>query len=282
LSASIARSDSSTSSREVTSPARTSSACSVAGRVRYSVAMAEEGTLAPNGVTRIRADNPSPLTLDGTNTYVAGRWVIDPGPDDPDHLDAVAAHGPFDGIVLTHSHYDHAEGAPSLAARAGLEVVAPGGGERVGPFEVIATPGHSPDSVALLFGRVLFAGDTVLGTGSVFVGGEEGSMAAYLDSLRRLLELDLDAICPGHGPVIWEPRAKLEEYLSHRLERERLVVEALSAGAQTRDEVLDRAWSDVDFEAAPYLRFAAGLTLDAHLDKLSAEGRLRDEISRLR
>src|SRR3954452_8966435 len=282
FSASIVRSDSSTSSRELTSPERIKSACSVAGRVRYSVAMAEDGTLAPNGVTRIRAPNPSPLTLDGTNTYVAGGWVIDPGPDDPAHLDAVAAHGPFEGIVLTHSHHDHAEGAPALAARAGVEAILPSGGDRVGPFEVIATPGHSPDSVALLFGRVLFAGDTVLGTGSVFVGGEEGSMAAYLDSLRRLLELDLDAICPGHGPVIWEPRAKLEEYLSHRLERERLVVEALSAGAQTRDEVLDRAWSDVDFEAAPYLRFAAGVTLDAHLDKLSAEGRLRDEISRLR
>ena len=107
-------------------------------------------------------------------------------------------------------------------------------------------------------------------------------MAAYLDSLRRLLELDLDAICPGHGPVVWEPRAKLEEYLAHRLERERLVVEALEAGSMSRDEVLDRAWSDVDFDAAPYLRFAAGMTLDAHLDKLAAEGRLRERISRLR
>jgi glyoxylase-like metal-dependent hydrolase (beta-lactamase superfamily II) len=236
----------------------------------------------PDGVIRVRAANPSPLTLDGTNTYVAGGWVIDPGPDDPAHLDAVAAHGPFEGIVLTHSHPDHAEGAPALAARTGVEVVRPDGDGRVGPFEAIATPGHSPDHVALLFGRVLFAGDTVLGTGSVFVGGEEGSMAAYLDSLRRLLSLDLEAILPGHGPVVWEPRAKLEEYLAHRLERERLVVEALSAGATTRDELLDSAWSDVDFEAAPYLRFAAGLTLDAHLDKLAADGSLREQISRLR
>ncbi len=236
----------------------------------------------PAGVVRVRASNPSPLTLDGTNTYIACGWVIDPGPGDPAHLEAVAAHGPFEGIVLTHSHHDHAEGAPALAARAGVEVVSPRGGERVGPFEAIATPGHAPDHVALLCGRVLFSGDTVLGEGSVFVGGEEGSMSVYLDSLRRLLELDLEAILPGHGPVVWEPHAKLEEYLAHRLERERLVVEALSAGAATRDELLDRAWSDVDFEAAPYLRFAAGLTLDAHLDKLSAEGRLRDEISRLR
>jgi glyoxylase-like metal-dependent hydrolase (beta-lactamase superfamily II) len=236
----------------------------------------------PNGVTRIRAPNPSPLTLDGTNTYVAEGWVIDPGPDDRAHLDAVLAVGPVEGIVLTHSHPDHAEGAPSLARRAGVEVVQPSGGERVGPFEVIATPGHAPDHVSLLYGRVLFSGDTVLGAGSVFVGGGDGSMAAYLDSLRRLLALDLEAICPGHGPVVWEPRAKLEEYLAHRLERERLVVEALEAGSSSRNEVLDRAWSDVDLDAVPYLRMAAGLTLDAHLDKLAAEGRLREAISRLR
>jgi glyoxylase-like metal-dependent hydrolase (beta-lactamase superfamily II) len=235
-----------------------------------------EADLLPEGVKRVRAHNPSPLTLDGTNTYVAAGWVIDPGPADPAHLDAVfgAADGRIQGIVLTHGHPDHADGAPVLAARASVEVARPRQGERVGPFEVIATPGHSPDHVSLLLGRVLFAGDVVLGAGSVFVGGEEGSMAAYLDSLRRLREIPLDAICPGHGPVVWEPRAKLDEYLSHRLERERLVLEALDAGAETRDEVLDRAWSDVDFQAAPYLRIAAALTLQAHLDKLVAEGRV--------
>jgi glyoxylase-like metal-dependent hydrolase (beta-lactamase superfamily II) len=245
----------------------------------------EESTLMPSGVVRVRASNPSPLTLDGTNTYVVDRWVIDPGPDDPDHRAAViAAVGDpgIEGIVLTHSHPDHADGAPALASKAGLEVTRPSGGERVGPFDVIPTPGHAPDHVSLLHGRVLFAGDMVLGEGSVFVGGGDGSMAAYLDSLRRLLELDLEAICPGHGPVVWDPRAKLEEYLAHRLERERLVLEALAAGARTRDEVLDRAWRDVDFDAVPYLRMAAGLTLDAHLDKLAAEGRLPDGASSLR
>jgi glyoxylase-like metal-dependent hydrolase (beta-lactamase superfamily II) len=236
----------------------------------------------PKGVTRIRAPNPSPLTLDGTNTYVAGGWVVDPGPDDRSHLDAVMAVGDIEGIVLTHGHADHAEGAPALAARAGVEVVRPRGGEQVGPFSVIATPGHSPDHVSLLFDRVLFSGDMVLGAGSVFVGGGEGSMAAYLDSLRRLLELDLEAICPGHGPVVWDPRAKLEEYLAHRLDRERRVLEAVAGGAATRDEVLDRAWSDVDLDAVPYLRMAAGLTLDAHLEKLAAEGRLPDGFSHLR
>jgi glyoxylase-like metal-dependent hydrolase (beta-lactamase superfamily II) len=245
----------------------------------------QDETLMPTGVVRVRASNPSPLTLDGTNTYVVGRWVIDPGPDDPDHRAAViaAAGDPgIEGIVLTHSHPDHADGAPALAARAGVEITRSSGGERVGPFDVIPTPGHAPDHVSLLYGRVLFAGDMVLGEGSVFVGGGDGSMAAYLDSLRRLLELDLEAICPGHGPVVWEPRAKLEEYLAHRLERERLVLEAIEGGAASRDEVLDRAWSDVDLDAVPYLRMAAGLTLDAHLEKLAAEDRLPEGASSLR
>jgi glyoxylase-like metal-dependent hydrolase (beta-lactamase superfamily II) len=245
----------------------------------------QDGNLLPSGVARVRASNPSPLTLDGTNTYVVERWVVDPGPDDPAHRDAViaAVRDPgIEGVVLTHSHPDHADGAPALAARAGVDVTRPTGGERVGPFDVIPTPGHAPDHVSLLYGRVLFAGDMVLGEGSVFVGGGDGSMAAYLDSLRRLLELDLEAICPGHGPVVWEPRAKLEEYLEHRLERERLVLEAIEGGAATRDEVLDRAWRDVDLDAVPYLRMAAGLTLDAHLEKLAAEDRLPDRASSLR
>jgi glyoxylase-like metal-dependent hydrolase (beta-lactamase superfamily II) len=238
----------------------------------------------PNGVIRVRAPNPSPLTLDGTNTYVVDGWVVDPGPDDPAHLDAIvaAAASGIDGIVLTHGHFDHAEGAPALAERAGVDVVRPGGGEEVGPFSAIATPGHAPDHVSLLLGRILFSGDMVLGEGSVFVGGEEGSMSAYLDSLRRLMALELDAILPGHGPVVWDPRAKLEEYLAHRLERERRVLEAVETGARTRDELLDRAWSEIDLDAVPYLRMAAGLTLDAHLDKLAAEGRLPDGFKGLR
>jgi glyoxylase-like metal-dependent hydrolase (beta-lactamase superfamily II) len=234
------------------------------------------GDRVPDGVVRVRANNPSPLTLDGTNTYVIDRWVVDPGPDDERHLEAVlaAAGGEVDGIVLTHGHGDHADGAPALAERSGAEVVRPGGGQRVGPFEAIATPGHAPDHVALLARGLLFTGDTVLGTGSVFITPGEGSLSAYLDSLRRLRELDLEAILPGHGPVVWEPHAKLDEYIEHRLERERLVLEAVAGGARTRDELLDRAWSDVDFESAPYLRHAAGATLEAHLEKLSEEGRL--------
>ena len=235
---------------------------------------------APDGVIRVRADNPSPYTLDGTNTYVVDGWVVDPGPADDAHLERVAqaAGGAIDGVVLTHDHPDHAEGAPALAERAGVAVERPRGGERVGPFEVVATPGHAADHVALVWKRVAFAGDTVLGAGSVFVAPGGGGMAAYLDSLRRLRAIDLEAIAPGHGPFVWDPRGKIDEYIEHRLDRERKVVDALAAGARTRDELLDAAWDDVPFEQAPVLRIAAGVTLDAHLEKLAAEGRLPDGV----
>jgi glyoxylase-like metal-dependent hydrolase (beta-lactamase superfamily II) len=222
----------------------------------------------PPGVVRVRAANASPLTLDGTNTYVLERWVVDPGPADPVHLDAVRAAAPegIEGVVLTHSHADHAEGAAEL----GAPVTLPGEGDRIGPFRALGTPGHSPDSVCLVAGRACFTGDTVLGSGSVFIAPGEGSLAAYLASLRRLRELDLDVICPGHGPYVWDPAAKLDEYLGHRLERERRLLDALAAGLRTRAELLDAAWSEVPSELRP----AAALTLAAHLEKLAEEGRL--------
>jgi glyoxylase-like metal-dependent hydrolase (beta-lactamase superfamily II) len=226
----------------------------------------------PAGVVRVRADNPSPLTLDGTNTYVVGGWVVDPGPRDRDHLDAVraAAGGELQGVVLTHGHPDHAESADQL----GAPVHRPGEGEAIGPFRAIATPGHSPDSVSLLFGKVCFTGDTVLGTGSVFIGPDEGSLSAYLDSLRRLRVLDLEVLCPGHGPYVWDPPAKLDEYIEHRLERERRLLDALDAGLRTRDELLDSAWSEVGPELRPF----AALSLASHLDKLAEEGRLPEGV----
>jgi len=222
----------------------------------------------PPGVVRVRAPNPSALTLDGTNTYVVGSWVVDPGPADEGHLEAVrrAAADGIEGVVLTHSHADHSEGADAL----GAPVTLPRGGETVGPFGAVATPGHSGDSVCLVAGQVCFTGDTVLGSGSVFIAPGEGSLSAYLDSLRRLRSLPLEVLCPGHGPYVWDPAAKLDEYVAHRLERERRLLEALSAGLRTRDELLDSAWSD----APAVLRDFAALSLASHLEKLAEEGRL--------
>lgn len=224
----------------------------------------------------MRAANPSPMTLDGTNTYVVAGWVIDPGPDDGAHLAAVLeAATSLDGIVLTHDHFDHSEGAQRLAGMAGgIPIRHPGAGDHAGPFEVVPSPGHSPDSVCLIHERICFSGDTVLGEGSVFVPGDGGGLAGYLAALERLLELDFEVICPGHGPVVWEPHERIAQYIAHRLEREQKVLDALSAGARTKDEILDRAWSDAPIDTVPMLRMAAAATLDAHLDKLRDEGRL--------
>lgn len=229
----------------------------------------------PEGVVRVRAPNPSPLTLDGTNTYVVGVWIVDPGPSDPGHLAAVraAASRGIEGVVLTHGHADHAGAADSY----GVPVERPGDGESAGPFSAIATPGHSPDSVSLVLDeRICFTGDTVLGSGSVFIAPGEGSLSAYLASLRRLRELPLEVLCPGHGPYVWDPAAKLDEYIAHRLEREQRLLDALDAGLRTQDELLDSAWSDAPAE----LRYFAGLSLASHLEKLEEEGRLPEGVQR--
>ena len=228
----------------------------------------QNGDQDPEGVVRVRAPNPSPLTLDGTNTYVVGRWVVDPGPADSGHSDAVraAATEGIEGVVLTHTHADHAEGAALLDA----PVTLPGDGQSVGPFTAIATPGHTADSVCLMLGATCFTGDTVLGTGSVFIVPGEGSLSAYLDSLRRLRRAAPEVLCPGHGPYAWNALAKLDEYIEHRLEREGRLLAALDAGLRTRDELLDSAWSDAPAE----LRDFAALSLEAHLEKLREEGRL--------
>src|SRR3954463_14965786 len=158
----------------------------------------------PQGVVRVRAPNPSAFTLDGTNTYVVERWVIDPGPNDSYHLDAVlaAARGGIEGIAITHAHPDHDEGVPALAERAGgVPVVRPADGEQVGPLTAMATPGHSPDHMAFLYGKVGFTGDAVAGTGSSFVVPGGGGLGRYLAALEQLRKLDLEALCPGHGPL---------------------------------------------------------------------------------
>jgi glyoxylase-like metal-dependent hydrolase (beta-lactamase superfamily II) len=230
---------------------------------------------------RIRADNPSPLSLDGTNTYVLGRdpcWVVDPGPLLEAHVAEVVEEaerrGGIAGIAITHSHYDHTDAIEAVRGRTGHPPVATSG--ELGPLRALPTPGHSPDHVAWLWGRVACTGDAVLGEGSVFVSPGRGSLSGYLAALRELRALDLELLLPGHGPPVTDPAAKLDEYLAHRLDRERMLLDALAAGRRSVDELLDAAWSD----APEQLRFAAAITLAAHLDKLEEEGRLPPGVER--
>jgi glyoxylase-like metal-dependent hydrolase (beta-lactamase superfamily II) len=249
----------------------------------------EADRLLSHDVLRLRAPNPGPLTLSGTNTWVLGRnpaYVVDPGPAQDGHLDrllaALGARGGLGGIALTHDHGDHSAGVAALREQCPAPLAAGRGevnvtlaeGTRFGPFVALATPGHAPDHFALIAGRVCFTGDAVLGEGSVFIAPDRGALAGYLDGLRRLRERDLDVLCPGHGPPVWEPRAKLDEYIDHRLERECLLLAALAEGRRSIDELLDAAWSDVSAELRP----VAAISLRAHLDKLEDEGRLPADV----
>jgi glyoxylase-like metal-dependent hydrolase (beta-lactamase superfamily II) len=214
------------------------------------------------------------MTLEGTNTFVVERggraYVIDPGPDDDAHRtrirDATAAIGGTAGVLVTHGHGDHAAGVGPL----GEPVLWPGGDPS--PFQVVPTPGHSSDHVTFLLDGVGFCGDVVLGEGSTFIPPDGGSLIAYLDSLERLRALDLELLCPGHGPWIPDPAAKLEEYIDHKLDRERKLLAALESGERSRERLLDAAWDDVPTE----LRAAAAVVMEAHLEKLDTEGRLTD------
>ena len=244
--------------------------------------MSEE-LLGRHDVALVRADNPGPFTLEGTNTWIVGRdpaWVVDPGPDLEAHVRAVAAavqgRGGLAGIALTHGHGDHTGGLPGLLELAGPAPVGQdlSEGERFGPFTTVETPGHSPDHLAFVAGGACFTGDAVLGRGSVFVAPAPGALAGYLAALRRLRELPLEVLCPGHGPVVADPAAKLDEYVAHRLDRERRLLDALARGLRTDAELLDDVWND----APTALRPAAATTLHAHLAKLAEEGRLPDGV----
>jgi glyoxylase-like metal-dependent hydrolase (beta-lactamase superfamily II) len=243
-------------------------------------------------IVGIRAANPGPFTLSGTNSWIVGSdpaWLVDPGPALDEHLgaliDEIERRGGLGGIVLTHDHADHSEAVPAIRERfAGVPLAAARGdvdvlladASRVGPFEAIATPGHAPDHLAYVVGDVALTGDAVLGQGSVFIAPDPGALASYLDGLAQLRRRELTLIGPGHGPPVDDPAAKLDEYISHRLDRERRLLEALDAGSRSVDELLDEVWDD----APPQLRPAATVTLAAHLDKLADEGRLPDGVER--
>lgn len=234
-------------------------------------------------ILRLRAPNPGLLTLSGTNTWVVGRgptWIVDPGPTLDEHLErmsaAIESRGGLGGVALTHDHSDHSEAArpllerypaPLAGGRGAVDVLL---GERVrfGPFEAVVTPGHAADHYALVADGACFTGDAVLGEGSVFISPYQGAMAGYLLALTRLRQReDFNVLCPGHGPPVWDAHTKLEEYLSHRIDRENGLILALGEGRRTVEELLDAVWPEVPEQLRPL----ATATLAAHLDKLDDE-----------
>jgi glyoxylase-like metal-dependent hydrolase (beta-lactamase superfamily II) len=233
----------------------------------------------PIDLDRLTAPNPSPMTLEGTNTYVVGRdpaVVIDPGPDDAGHLDAVREaaerRGGIGTVLLTHGHGDHSDGVRAL----GIEPTSVSDGETIARLQVIATPGHAADHFCFLLGKACFTGDLILGLGSTIVGPRDtgGSLLDYMRSLERLQEFDLKILYPGHGPEVNDPHAKIDEYIEHRLMRERRLVAALDRGERSRAVLLAEVWDDVPAE----LRGPAAIAMEAHLEKLEDEGRLLPDL----
>jgi glyoxylase-like metal-dependent hydrolase (beta-lactamase superfamily II) len=235
------------------------------------------------------ARNPSPMTLDGTNTWLLRApgerrcLVVDPGPDDTAHLDAVAAAGPVAEILLTHGHPDHADGAAALRERTGAPVRAldPAhrlGGEGLGEGDVVAgagvevrvlaTPGHTSDSLCFAVGDAVLTGDTVLGRGTSVVAHPDGRLADYLDSLRRLRDWAHDGatrtVLPGHGPELPDLAAVAEAYLRHReerLEQVRAALDTLGPDAAAAD-VVPVVYADVDRALWPAAEWSVRAQLD--------------------
>lgn len=257
-------------------------------------------------LTTLLAPNPSPMTLDGTRTFIVGREraaVIDPGPDHPAHLDAILRA--LDGrapavILLTHGHPDHAAAAGLLTARTGAPVRMARGalvpfqdvipewvedGEQIatdaGVLHAVATPGHAPEHLCFLWtggpaehDRALIAGDMFMGgADTTLVAPPEGDLSAYLASLDRLQALRPSVIHPAHGPPIADADAAIGRYRAHRAERIAQVVRALrQGGTAAPGELVDRVYGA---ELHPALRGAAEGSLRAILSHLAHTGRAR-------
>jgi glyoxylase-like metal-dependent hydrolase (beta-lactamase superfamily II) len=240
-------------------------------------------------IVRVLAPNPSPYTLEGTNTWIVGEdpaIVIDPGPDDlPGHLDEVArTAGAVGAVLVTHDHPDHAPGAAAFAGRvgaplwafrlAGAEHLRDGQVVRAGSLALTAihTPGHTSDH--LVFSEPatgsLFTGDAVVGRGTSFIDPPDGDLARYLRSLHRMQELAPRTIYPGHGPVVLDAPTKLEEYLTHRAEREEQILAALGEGERSIEGLVAEIYVGYPPEVHPL----AARSVLAHLLKLEGEGRV--------
>ncbi len=256
--------------------------------------------------TCVLAPNPGLMTLNGTNTWLiaepgaASAVVVDPGPGDEGHLRRVAALAEAAGrrvarILLTHGHPDHAEGAAQFAALTGAPVLAADPALRLGDqglapgdmltaagceIRVVATPGHTADSVCLLLPAdgALLTGDTVLGRGTTVIA-HDGNLGDYLASLGRLRALadaeQLSMLLPGHGPLLADPAGVLDFYIAHRQERLAEVRAALDAGDRSPEQIVKRVYTDVDRSLWP----AAQWSVRAQLGYLDSQGELPPGVS---
>lgn len=244
-------------------------------------------------VRRILAPNPSVMTGPGTNTYLVGKTdlaVIDPGPDDRGHLELVAeaGEGRIRWILATHTHSDHSPGAAWLRSETGAQVIGFEARDGFTPdltvgdgwslpsagfdLRAVHTPGHASNHLCFVLDdeRLLFSGDHVMSGSTVVIAPPDGDMAAYLEALRRVRDIPLEAMAPGHGAVIDDPEGKLDEYLTHRLAREEAIFSALAAaGAAGVDDLVEAVYTDVPAALHPIARFSVW----AHLRKLRADGR---------
>ncbi|WP_210529745.1 MBL fold metallo-hydrolase [Rubellimicrobium arenae] len=267
------------------------------------------------GLVRVRAANASPLTADGTNTYLLGHdelCVIDPGPEDPSHLARVLdviGRRPVRAIAVTHAHLDHSGLSRALAARTGAPVLAFGdarAGQRPAPdglasgpgvdqtfrpdgllrdgeilegagWRIVArhTPGHMGNHLSFDDGRHLFSGDHAMGFATSVVSPPEGHMGDYLDSLERLIRIGPRVLLPGHGDSVADGLARLGELLAHRLRREAQILDVLASGPASPAEIAERLYTGL----APDLRPAARRNVLAHLIALVDRNRVTSDDS---
>lgn len=262
-------------------------------------------------VATVLGHNPSAFTGPGTNTYLVGTGprpiLLDTGQGVPLWLDLLSqalrelANGDgIDKIVLTHAHVDHIGGVKQVVARFGrVEVMKkpwPGHDEAAGvpitpiddgavirtegaTLRAVHTPGHAPDHLCYYLEeeKALFTGDVVLGAGTTVIPDDTGDLGEYMNSLHRLLELDVETIYPAHGPVIRNPDAKIREYIAHRELRERQVLDAL---AHNRGLEVMTIVKQIYFDVPEYLHPAAASSVRSHLKKLRKEGRVIEDESR--
>jgi glyoxylase-like metal-dependent hydrolase (beta-lactamase superfamily II) len=240
-------------------------------------------------IERVLAPNPGPFTGPGTNTWivddVGSVVVIDPGPLDRSHersITTAIGDRHIAAVVVTHTHIDHAPLANPLARDLGVAALGYGVGPQFVPdrklddgsqvefgstrLEVVYTPGHSDDHLCFLVDEVLFTGDHIMGGSSVMVE----DMSAYLRSLARVRQLDVNRLYPGHGDVMNDPHRVVDWYVAHRLQREQEILTALAGGAGTVGDIVEVVYRDVDSSLHPL----AARSVTAHLQKLAEEGRV--------